>query len=178
MIEYTAKAIGLGALSWRFGPHISFEKPKDAIPLLMLLDESEKKHGGYVNIRIDLPRRPRTVGPRSQNSRFYGHCEDIAEQVVDDSKEPIYSKEQIHDAILRMSVEEGYPTYQDLNGKEAPLPDKFATVEQMNIVNKVLQRFADEHNFWLHEYVQEGLRKGEVYKSIGGRTPEEMEKYK
>jgi len=78
--------------------------------------------------------------------------------------------------MLRMSVTEGegYPTYLDLNGVESPLPSAQATVENMKIVTRTLQRFADIHGFWLHEYVADGPLKGQVYKSIGGRSYEEM----
>lgn len=143
----------------------------------VLLEQSKQKCAGYLNIRLDLPHRPRTTGPRSQNNRLYGHCEDLAEQVLDENGEPRFAKEQIRDAMLRMAVPEGYPTYLDLNGVESPLPDSQASVEQMNVVTRVLQRFADIHNFWLHEYVAEGPHKGEVYRSIGGRSYEEIQRY-
>jgi hypothetical protein len=148
---------------------------KDAINIL--IERAAKKTAGYLYLRLDLPRRPRTTGPRSQNNRFYGHCEDLAEQVLDEGGEPKYDKGQIHDAMLRMSVPEGYPTYLDLNGVETPLPSAQATVEQMNVVTKTLQRYADIHSFWLHEYAADGPHKGEVYRSIGGRSFEEMQKY-
>jgi hypothetical protein len=101
----------------------------------------------------------------------------LAEQVLDEDEEPKYTKQQIHDAMLRMAVSEGYPTYLDLNGAEMPLPDSQSSVEQLGLAQRVLQRYADIHGFWLHEYVAEGPHKGEVYRSIGGRSFEEMEKY-
>ena len=154
-----------------------FKPPTFRAMINVLLEKSKQKHNGYLDIRLALPYRPRTTGPRSQNSRFYGHCEDLAEQVLDEHGEPRFTKEQIHDAMLRMAVPEGYPTYLDLNGVESPLPSAQSSVEQMNVVTRVLQRFADIHNFWLHEYVEKGPHKGEVYRSIGGRSFEEMQKW-
>lgn len=172
MIQFTTKISANGNGLFCIAKPRGFE---DA--LAVLIEQSEKKCGGYLNVRFDLPRRPRTIGPRSQNNRFYGHCEDLAEQVLDENGKAQYTKQQIHDAMLRMSVSEGgYPTYLDLNGVESPLPSAQSTVENMKIVNRTLQRFADIHGFWLHEYVADGPRKGQVYKSIGGRSYEEMMK--
>jgi len=171
VIEYVVKAIDNGT-------EIALPKPTPLRESLdVLLQRAGKKTAGYLYVRLDLPRRPRTTGPRSQNNRFYGQSEDLAQQVVDGQGEPIYSKDQIHDAMLRMSVPEGYPTYLDLNGVETPLPSSLASVEQMSLVNRVIQRYADTHGFWLHEYVPDGPHKGEVYRSIGGRSYEEMQRY-
>jgi len=170
MIQFTTKVTDGGG-ELRVSIPRAFE-----VAAAVLLEQSNKKHGGYLNAKFDLPRRPRTIGPRSQNNRFYGHCEDLAEQVLDENGKAIYSKQQIHDAMLRMSVTEGegYPTYLDLNGVESPLPSAQATVENMKIVTRTLQRFADIHGFWLHEYKAKEPHKGLVYKSIGGRSYEEM----
>ncbi len=162
--------------------HVGFFKAgkpsaiEDAVDTL--IDKVTKRTRGrcYLTLTLAEPHRPRSTGRRSQNNRFYGHCEDIAEQVYPDLP-PIIGKQRVHDGMLRMSVSEGYPTYLDLNGVEIPLPSAEASIEQMNVVTKTLQRFADIHNFWLHEYVKKGPHKGEVYKSIGGRSYEEMQRY-
>lgn len=171
MIQFTSKVTpkdGVISIAW----------PAVLAPAVaVLLERSREKCGGYLNVRFDLPHRPRSTGLHSQNSRFYGHCEDIAEQVLGEDGKPQYTKDQIHDAMLRMAVGDGYQTYLDLNGVETPLPSAQASVEQMNLVDRIMQRYADTHVFWLTEYVAEGPRKGEVYKSIGGRSIEEMEKY-
>jgi hypothetical protein len=162
------------------GNCVHVTKPKDKArqdSLMMLIEKAWRVKGGSLSVRFDLPRRPRTTGPRKQNNRFYGHCDDLAEQVLDENGEPKYTQKQIHDAMLRMSVPEGYPTYLDLNGVETPLPSAQSTVENMSLVSRTIQRFADIHGFWLHEYVADGPHKGEVYRSIGGRSFEEMEKY-
>ena len=171
MIQFTAK-VADNEVSLLVAKPRAFETA-----LAVLLEQAKAKCAGYLNVRFDLPRRPRTTGHRSQNNRFYGHCENLAEQVLDESGEPKYTKQQIHDAMLRMAASEGYPTYLDLNGVEMPLPDSQSSVEQLGLAQRVLQRYADIHGFWLHEYAADGPHKGEVYRSIGGRSFEEMQKY-
>ena len=76
-----------------------------------------------------------------------------------------------------MAVSEGYPTYLDINGVETPLPSAESSMEQLDVVLKVQQRYADIHSLWLHEYIEEGPLKGLAYKSIGGRSYEEMMRF-
>jgi len=178
IVECTTRFCDTGADSYRGSSTLCLVKPKDTAALDRLYEQAMKKTNGYITWRATMPHRPRSTGPRSQNSRVWGHSEDLAEQVVGKDGLPAYTKRQIHDAMLRMSVPEGYPTCLDINGAETPLPDEQTSVEQLDIVLKVQQRYADIHNFWLHEYVAEGPHKGEVYKSVGGRTYEEMERYR
>ena len=127
---------------------------------------SREKHGGYVTVRIDTPRRLRTTGPHSQNSRFHGHCRDIAEQLD-------YTDEEIKEAMKRMSVELGYPTHLSVDGIQAPLPTRYATVEEMGYLLQTVAKFADENDLYLTEYDDAGI----PYHSKGGRTKKEMEEY-
>lgn len=133
-----------------------------------LISEAEKKHISQLCIEMKLPFRPRTTGKNSQNSRFWGHCADIAQQLGG------YTPQEIHDAILRMSVSEGYPTRLSIDGKEIPSPTRSVSVEELSIVLDVMQRFADENNLYLTEYDKDDI----AYQSIGGRTKNEMDEYR
>lgn len=173
-VESCTRFITTGADAYRIGAStFTLEKPKDSAALDRLYAETVAKINAYVSWRLTMPRRPRTTGPRSQNSRWWGHCEDIAAQVYPELS-PEAGKQRVHDGMLRMSVVEGYPTYLDLNGVETPLPSAEASMEQLGLVLRVQQRYADIHNLWLTEYVAEGPHKGKVYKSIGGRSYDEM----
>ena len=173
MLQYVTRLVTTGADAYGSSPTVCFEKP--TMPRFLdglnaLVAQSREKHGGYLTLRLSLPFRGRSTGPRSQNNRFYGHCEDLAEQVYKD----VRAKQRVHDGMLRMAVSEGYPTYLDINGVESPLPSAESSVEQLGLVCRVLQRYADIHNLWLHEYIKEGPLKNLAYKSIGGRSYEEM----
>lgn len=178
-MKYVAKIASTGADSYFTSPNLCLCKPSD-LKLLMALNVAVEralaKHNGYIALELREPFRPRTTGSRSQNSRFWGHCEDIAAQVYPELS-PEAGKQRVHDGMLRMSVAEGYVTYLDLNGVETPLPSAEASMEQLGLVLKVQQRYADVHNLWLHEYLEDGPWRGRVYRTIGGRTLREMMNY-
>lgn len=53
-----------------------------------------------------------------------------------------------------------------------------ASVEQETFINRVLQRYADIHGFWLTEYDDDTDPEHPIaYRSVGGRTRKEMETY-
>lgn len=43
----------------------------------VLLEQSKQKCAGYLNIRLDLPHRPRTTGWKSQNHHLRGHTRQL-----------------------------------------------------------------------------------------------------
>ena len=126
------------------------------------------------NVAVTLYRRPRSTGPRSQNSRLYGHCSDLAEQVVNPDGRPTYTVDEIKQAMMRMAVGEGYPTHLSADGVEVPLPTRHSTMAQLNVVLGVIQQYADIHEFGLTEIDEESKI---PYRSVGGRTLKEMEEY-
>jgi hypothetical protein len=117
-----------------------------------------------VTVTIELPKRPRSTGYRSQNSHVRGHCESIAEQLE------TYSQDEVYEAIKRMAVAEfGYPSrLNEMDGKEAPLQQRNATVEEANLLIKMCHHFADTHGLWLIEYEDK-----KAVKMIGGKRIEE-----
>ena len=175
-MKYVTRIASVGADSYFTSPNLCLCKPSDLkllVALNVAVERALAKHNGYIGIETYEPFRPRSTGWRSQNNRFYGHCEDIAEQVYP-KLSPGAGKQRVHDGMLRMSVSEGYPTYLDLNGVETPLPSAEASMEQLGLVLRVQQRYADFHKLWLTEYIKEGPNKNKSYKSIGGRSYEEM----
>jgi hypothetical protein len=104
---------------------------------------------------------------------------DLAEQLTDESKGIHYTPDQVKQAMKRMAASAGgWPTYLDiLDGTEQPMSEGDASMEQETFINRVLQRFADEHNFWLTEYIDPEKPELGTYRSIGGRSQEEMRQY-
>lgn len=124
----------------------------------------QMKPGRPYSVSMKEIRPKRTTGPRSQNSRFHGHCTDVSEQTG-------YTPEEIKAAMKRMAVDDGYKTYLAPDGTEQPRPTRYCDVEEMALLQQVLQRYADIHNLWLTEYDDDEI----PYKSLGGRLKKEME---
>ena len=140
-----------------------------------LVARSEKSRGGYITVSLSLPHKPRSTGERSQLNRHWGHCEDIAEQLS--TAEQVYTKRDIDAGLRRMAVSAGLPTLQNFDGAEEPIHfDDAMWIEQADIVERVKQRFADEHNLWLTEY-DDTVSPPVPYRSVGGRSRAEMAKY-
>ena len=137
-----------------------------------LIAKCNEKHGGYMRLVIDKPFVPKTTGERSINNRIHGHCEDIAEQLSD----PRYDQDTVYRAMKRMSVSEGYPTQLSIDGVEEPKSMADASEEEALIVNRVIQRYADMHGFWLTEY-DDSVKPPVPFRSLGGRTRQEMDTY-
>ena len=137
-----------------------------------LLGEAARRNISQLCVKLQLPFRPRSTGYRSQNSRFHGHCKDIADQCVDEAGRLIYSQEEIKEYLKREAVKEGYPTkWSPLDEAVIPIGTSEASVEDMGVLIQVVNRCADEHSFWLTEYDENNV----PYKSLAGRTRAEME---
>jgi hypothetical protein len=137
------------------------------------------KTNDHFRVRIDRPFRPRRTGYRSGSARLHGHCANLAEQLTDEKKGIIYTADQVKQAMKRMAASEGgWPTTLDvLDGTEQPMSEADASMEQEVFINRVLQRYADIHGFWLTEYDDTDPKNPVAYRSVGGRTRKEMETY-
>lgn len=143
---------------------IGIRYPKEyELAVRALLESADKKKITQLCWELSLPHRPRSTGPRSQNSRIHGNCKDIADQLTD------YTPEQVKDAMKRMAVGEGYPTVLTLDGIEEGKPTRDSSIEEAKIILDVIQRFADTHGLYLTEYDDDG-----PYQTVGGRPRNEM----
>lgn len=168
MIQYTTKA------SLHLTPIADLLEttvPRDFLDAVKrLADKAHEKHGGFLTIRLELPRRPRTTGKHSQNNFAHGASADIALQLSTPERE--YGTTDVYEAMKRLAVKEGYPTvYEELDDSVQPKHLADATMEEAAIVCRVMTKFADEHGFWLTRYDKQGI----AYRSLGGRSRKEME---
>ena len=138
--------------------------PRDFVPALTtMLIRADRLHGGFVTITIGTPKRPRTTGPRSQNSKVWGMCSDISTHFEQNGIE--MEAQKVYEAMKRMAVQEGYPTrFNPIDGIEEPESQSRVSVEQDQILINTIQRFADENSIPLTEY--DGI--GRPVKTIGG----------
>jgi hypothetical protein len=170
--------------------------------LWQFVKEIGAKHNEHYRVRIDPPFQPRTTGPRSQQTRFEGHCEDIAEQLG-------IPKSRVREALKRMAVtQDGYPARMGMDGVMEPESTSAVSKQEMAALIRRQAAYADMNNLWLTEYAEEkcpfcggtGIvsftdTEGEEneskcadchgkkirlvpYRSLHGRTREEMRKLK
>ena len=130
--------------------------PRDFLPALTtMLSRADRLHGGFVTITIGTPKRPRTTGPRSQNSKVWGMCSDISSHFEQNGIE--MEAQKVYEAMKRMAVQEGYPTrFNPIDGIEEPESQSRVSVEQDQILINTIQRFADENSIPLTEYDESG----------------------
>jgi len=115
---------------------------------------------------------PKSTGYRSQNSKVRGDSAAISEQI-----EGRWTPDMVYELMKRMAVSEGvYPGIKYKTDKltlVVPISMADADAVDADGLIKTIQEFADKNNFWLWKYTEDGLS---VYRSVGGRTMEEMKK--
>ena len=72
MIQFTTKISANGNGLFCIAKPRGFE---DA--LAVLLEKANRKHAGYLNVKLDLPHRPRSTGWKSQNHHLRGHARQL-----------------------------------------------------------------------------------------------------
>lgn len=138
--------------------------------------EVEKKTNGHFRLQIGPPARPITRGYRSQLSRHWGHAQDIAEQLTSGTR--AYTKEMVDKALRTLAVREGLPTvYNEIDDTVEAIHSSAWTVEDANIVERVKQKWCDEHGLYLTEYRTLPDGTVEPYRSLAGRSYEDMAIY-
>jgi hypothetical protein len=129
---------------------------------ITLLPEIEAGYNHLVgkkfHVTFGTPQKARSTGDRSQNSCIHGWCAELADQLS-------LPQEQVYEAIKRMAVgSRGYPTYcNPLDGIETPMPQRFASVEQAQMLLETIKEFADSNRLSLTEYID-----GKAVKCVSG----------
>ena len=103
---------------------------------------------GWYSVTLDKPRKPRTTGPRSQNSAVWGYCQAIALQVGMET-------ERVYQGLkLLASRENGYPVeWNAISGEWEPKSQAKASAEEVSILIQAIKHYADTHSLWLIEYI-------------------------
>jgi hypothetical protein len=84
------------------------ENMRDAVQAIS--KKSVEKHGHYMSVSIDTPKKPRTTGERSQNHHINGHCQQIAAE----TGQPF---EDVKKYAKQVAIGMGYPIATDENGE-------------------------------------------------------------
>ena len=138
MIQFTTKVSDNDS-----GIYVS--KPKsfqDALEIL--LERSKIKHAGYMNVRFDLPHRPRSTGWKSQNHRINGFIQQMAAATGNDF-------DALKMLCKKEAISEGYPIQTLPNGQAWPKSEAGISVEEAMILINTIQRIAAEYNIPLKE---------------------------
>jgi hypothetical protein len=120
-------------------------------------------------------RKPRSTGKRSQNSRVWGDCSSICFQLNERAGKVICTSTMVYDMMKRFAVAGGvYPGIKFTFGGIIliePMSQSLVTMKEDAGLCDTINDYADKNDMWLWEYMPDGKTK---YKSIGGRTLEEM----
>jgi hypothetical protein len=76
-----------------------------------------EKKNRYLDLRMDLPRKPKSTGRGSANNHFGGHARQIASQTGDDVEHTRYW-------IMVRAEKRGYPVHHDKWGN--PIPQRWS----------------------------------------------------
>lgn len=109
-----------------------------------LLDKAEAKHNGYINVSIELPRRPRTTGERSQNRALNGYIQQICEDTGNDFG-------VVKTEIKYRALRRGYPFLEkngiimrDIYGREMGISEADSSVEECGLLIEEAIQLASE----------------------------------
>ena len=137
---------------------LCFEMPEGCQPgILALCKAAKEKHGDFLHMILGTPKRARTA---RQGRAVFGWCADIAEQLVAGGQYPDASmdevKDRVYQAMKRMAVGDGYPQRTSpIDGCQEPESQALVSTEQDCILQKTIQKFADENGFYLTEIVED-----------------------
>lgn len=119
MVQYVLKRVTIAG-------RIAFEPPADKAADANIKHELRKcrdKHGDYVLVTMQPPKRPRTTGEGSQNHHLNGHILQICNETGNDY-------DSVKDAIKMIAVENmGYP-YKTIGKKIVPLRERESSTNE------------------------------------------------
>ena len=119
MVQYVLKRVTIAG-------RIAFEPPADKAADANIKHELRKcrdKHGDYVLVTMQPPKRPRTTGDGSQNHHLNGHIMQICNETGS-------SYNAVKDEIKRIATEEmGYP-YEEINGHIHPIGESESSTDE------------------------------------------------
>jgi hypothetical protein len=112
--------------------------------LAQLFERATRTRGGYVTVTVELPRRPRSTGPRSQNHAINGYCQQIAAD-TDAGFDAVKSH------MKQLAIGRGYPFTTLPDDSAAPKSEADISVEEAAVLIDTIKQFADEYGIRLVE---------------------------
>ena len=115
-------------------------------------EKSLEKHNGYATVTIELPKRPRSTGYKSQNHHFNGDCQTIATETGNsfaDVKK--YVKQKAIDRGYPMLLDDSGNVKLDLFGNVQGISESDASVEECSLLIETAHQVAAEMGIVLDE---------------------------
>ena len=108
------------------------------------LRKCREKHGGFVLLTIEPPKKPRTTGPQSQNHHLNGHIMQICNETGN-------SYEVVKYCVKMIAVEQlGYPS-QTIAGHIIPQPEADASTDECALLIEAAHILAADIGIILQE---------------------------
>ena len=111
---------------------------------MLLLKKVIDKHAVQIHVKLSMPRKPRSTGPKSQGNHINGHVAQIANWTGDS-----FDDAKMH--IKREAVAEGYPFHTDSFGNMVPQSEAECSTVEAAILIETSHRIASECGVILKE---------------------------
>lgn len=123
---------------------LTLEIPAIYRQAVQILSDRAESNGGYIQVRLALPQRPRTTGWRSQNHHINGHIQQITMETGN-------SFSAVKERMKELSLDRGYPfeTLPDRSIK--PRSEADIDVVQAGYLIDTIHQFAAEWGILLIE---------------------------
>lgn len=123
---------------------LMFELPGPFQPAVWALAERAERKGDYMQLRLSLPRRPRTTGWKSQNHHINGDIQQI-------SIETGNSFSAVKDRMKELAIDRGYPIETLPDGSVKPQSEADIDTVQAGYLIDTIHQFAAEWDIALVE---------------------------
>ena len=128
------------------GAWLGFKIPQTHREMLSVLQQrASERRLTQLYVKVDLPKKIRTTGYRSQNAHAHGHATTISEYTG-------YYVNEIMDYAKGLAVSWGYPTHVGIGGDIVPISEKDASTTEYSYVIEELHKIASEMGIQLKEY--------------------------
>lgn len=119
---------------------VAIVAPRQKAEIDAILQRSREKHGGYITVTIETPRRPRTTGELSQNRALNGYIQQICKETGNDFG--VVKSEVKYRALKRgypILTRNGKPVL-DIYGREMGISEADSSVEECGyLIEEVIQ---------------------------------------
>ena len=123
---------------------IAFDLPKGYQAAVWGLIQKAEKTGDYLQLRMGLPRKPRTTGWRSQNHHINGHCQQIAMETGN-------SFSAVKERMKVLAIGRGYPIETLVDGTVLPASETDVDTVEAGYLIDAIDQFAAEWGITLKE---------------------------
>lgn len=114
--------------------------------LKALYDKADQKHNGYLTLTLDVPKRPRTVGEKSQNRAINGYIQQICKETGNDFDDvKLYCKTEALSRGYPFKVNDKGEIITSLTtGEPVPESESKISVEEASVLIETIVQLASE----------------------------------